>query len=149
MNLEENISFIQAQTKMMDVYVEGVKYKIQEKEKKQVAVKNKLSELRQEIRLLKKELIADDRLPSELEIEKKLNIKKRIEFYAKFQEDFTELVDRILHLSKDYEKMLIDREDLPKEYFSSKDREKLSELTGEFRRILNKRLIIRANLLNI
>ena len=138
MNLEENISFIEAQTKMVDVYVEGIKYKIEEKEKRQATARNKLSELRQEIRQIKKELIADDRLPSELEIEKKLNIKKRIEFYTKFQEDFTELTDRTLQLSKDYENLLKDKKNLPQEYFSSKDREKLSALTSEFRRILNK-----------
>ncbi len=138
MNLEENISFIEAQMKMVDVYVDGVKHKIEEKEKNQTIIRNKISEHRHDIRQIKKELVADDRLPSELEIERKLNIKKRIEFFTKYQDEFADMLNEIVSLSQEYESMLKQMKNLPKEYFSSKDREKLSGLTNQFRRILNK-----------
>lgn len=138
MNIEENIAFINAQMKMIDVYVEGVKYKINENESKLSAIRKKLSELRENIRSIKKELIADDRLPSEIVIEKKLNLKKKLEFYYKFQEELSELLNTILKLSEKYERNLSDRKELSGEYFSKLDRIKLNELVIQFRRILNK-----------
>ncbi len=138
MNLDENISFVQAQIKMLNVYIEGIKHKISEKESKISFVRNKLNDSRQEVRQLKKELIADDRLPSELEIERKLNLKKRIEFYTGFLEDFYELLEDMQSLSKSYEKILSNEKELPNDYFSINDRKKIDLLRNEFIRILNK-----------
>ncbi|MFA0964414.1 hypothetical protein AB9P05_21590 [Roseivirga sp. BDSF3-8] len=138
MGIEENISFIEAQIKMLDVYVEGVDFKIDQKKKKQVILRKQLSELREEIRNIKKELISDDRLPSEIEIEKKINIRKKIEFYSKYLEDVTQLINKISDLSIEHKEVLAKFKNLPKDYLSHLDRKKIGKLTNEFRRILNK-----------
>lgn len=136
MLIEDNIVFIEAQIKMIKVYIEGLKFSVSEKEERLNRIRLNLSNKRQSLRELKKELIADDRLPSELEIEKKLNIKKRIEFYTRFQEDFNELLDEAKQLSFEHEKLLKDTEKLPSDFFSVNDRKKLDYLLSQFKRLL-------------
>ncbi|WP_461631353.1 DNA replication/repair protein RecF [Labilibaculum euxinus] len=138
MLIEDNIAFIDAQIKMIKVYIEGLESKIKSKTDRLVRIKMNLSNKRQLLRDIKKELISDDRLPSEVEIERKLNIKKRIEFYSKYFEEFNDYKDEIEHLSAQHEKLLRDAENLPKDYFSTSDRKKLGYLLQEFKRLLAK-----------
>jgi len=137
MLIEDNIIFIEAQIKMIKVYLEGLGHGISEKEERLNRIRMNLSNKRQQLRDIKKELVADDRLPSELEIEKKLNIKKRIEFYNRYLEDFNDLLSEAENLSKEHENLLQRAENLPTDYFSHKDREKLVFLLGEFKRLLS------------
>lgn len=137
MQLEENISYLEAQKKMVEVYIEGQKKLIQDKESRLDLMLGRISELRQLIRNTKKELIADDRLPSEVEIEKRLNIKHKIDFYTKLIDDFDELKKEILFLSKDWEKLKSKEASLPTDFFSSEDRKKLSDLNSKFSYLLN------------
>lgn len=137
MLIEDNIIFIEAQIKMIKVYIEGLEFSISEKEERLNRIRMNLSNKRQSLRELKRELIADDRLPSELEIEKKLNIKKRIEFYTKYLEDFNELVDEAKQLSREHEQLLKDLENLPKDFLSTEDRKKLDYLSIQFKRLLS------------
>jgi hypothetical protein len=92
MRLEDNIDFIDAQIKMVTVYIVGQEKTITEKDKKLDLYRAKLSEARANIRQIKKELVSDERLPSIIEIENRLNLKKRIEFYNKFLEEFNQLI---------------------------------------------------------
>ncbi|MDD5242298.1 MAG: hypothetical protein PHG47_11355 [Sulfuricella sp.] len=137
MLIEDNIIFIEAQIKMIKVYLEGLEHGISEKEERLNRIRMNLSNKRQQLREIKKELVADDRLPSELEIEKKLNIKKRIEFYNRYLEDFNDLLSEVEGLSKEHENLLQRAENLPTDYFSHKDRDKLGFLLGEFKRLLS------------
>lgn len=138
MLIEDNIAFIDAQIKMIKVYIEGLGSKIKSKEDRLVRIKMNLSNKRQLLRDIKKELISDDRLPSEVEIERKLNIKKRIEFYTKYFEEFNDYKEEIESLSAQHERLLRDTENLPKDYFSISDRKKLTFLQQEFKRLLAK-----------
>lgn len=136
MLIEDNIVFIEAQIKMIKVYIEGLAFNVAEKEERLNRIRLNLSNKRQSLRELKKELIADDRLPSELEIEKKLNIKKRIEFYNRYLEDFNELIEEAKQLSSEHEQLLKDTDKLPSDFFSVSDRKKLDYLLQQFKRLL-------------
>lgn len=136
MRLEDNIDFIDAQIKMISVYIEGQEKTINEKEKKIDFFKTKLSEARANVRLIKKELVSDERLPSIIEIENRLNLKKRIEFYNKFLEDFNELVDQLKEFSRQWEKIISDESKLPTNFFSINDIEKLHFLELKFKTLL-------------
>ncbi|MBB6372738.1 ATP-binding protein [Chryseobacterium shigense] len=136
MRLEDNIDFIDAQIKMISVYIEGQEKTINEKEKRIDFFKTKLSEARTNVRLIKKELVSDERLPSIIEIENRLNLKKRIEFYNKFLEDFNELVSQLKELSKQWEKIISDESNLPTNFFSINDNEKLQFLELKFKALL-------------
>ncbi|BDD12793.1 hypothetical protein FUAX_52250 (plasmid) [Fulvitalea axinellae] len=138
MLIEDNIAFIEAQIKMIKVYIEGLEFKIKTKEARQKRIRLNLSNKRQQLRKIKKELISDDRLPSEVEIERKLNIKKRIEFYTKYLEDFNEYIEEIQELSNGYAQILSDTDKLPNDYFSSNDRKKLEYLLQEFKRLIGR-----------
>jgi len=136
MRLEDNIDFIDAQIKMIVVYIEGQEKTINEKEKKIDLYRAKLSESRSNVRQLKKELISDERLPSIIEIENRLNLKKRIEFYKKFLEDFNQLIEDLKDLSEQWKKIVISETKLPKNFFSKSDDDKLKFLENQFKILL-------------
>ena len=106
MRIEDNVLFLQAQQKMIEVYIEGQGKVIKEKEKKLIIYQNQLTETRQQIRDTKKELVQDERLPSILEIEKRLNLQKKVEFYSRVIEEFAQLVDELTALSKELDRIL-------------------------------------------
>lgn len=132
MRIEDNVSFLEAQKKMIEVYIEGQEKIIKEKERKLLVYQTQLTETRQEIRDTKKELVQDERLPSVLEIEKRLNLKKKVEFFSKVIEDFVQLVEELKVLSKEFDRILSREKDLPKDFFSKIDRRKLSSLQENF-----------------
>jgi hypothetical protein len=138
MRLEENISFLEAQYKMIEVYIEGQQKVIKEKSNKLVKYQKELTETRQEIRDTKKELIQDERLPSVLEIEKRLNLKKKVEFFSKVIDDFSQLIEELKTLSKEYNSILSRQKDLPTDFFSIQDRKKLIMLHDSFISMLKK-----------
>lgn len=132
MRIEDNVSFLEAQKKMIEVYIEGQEKIIKEKENKLITYQTQLSETRQEIRDTKKELVQDERLPSVLEIEKRLNLKKKVELFSKSIEDFAQLIEELKALSKEWERILSIEKDLPKDFFSPLDRRKISSLQENF-----------------
>ncbi|KAA5535606.1 AAA family ATPase [Paenimyroides baculatum] len=136
MRLEDNIDFIDAQIKMVTVYIEGQEKTIIEKEKKLDLYRSRLSEERAKVRQIKRELISDERLPSIRDIENRLNLKKRIEFYNKFLEDFNLLIEELKVLSDHWKKIVIDESKLPKNFFSLNDEKKLEFLETRFKTLL-------------
>jgi hypothetical protein len=132
MRIEDNVAFLEAQQKMIEVYIDGQEKSIKEKEKKLLIYQTQLVETRQEIRDTKKELVQDERLPSVLEIEKRLNLKKKVEFYSKIIEDFNLLIEQLKGLSAELEKVLSNEKNLPHDFFSAEDRKKLSALYDSF-----------------
>jgi len=138
MRIEDNVSFLEAQQKMIQVYIEGQEKIIKEKEQKLITYQTQLSDTRQEIRDTKKELVQDERLPSVLEIEKRLNLKKKVEFFSKVIEDFSQLIEDLKIISKELERILSKEKDLPKDFFSVSDRKKLSILQENFISMLRK-----------
>lgn len=138
MRIEDNVSFLDAQQKMIEVYIEGQIKTIREKEKKLHAYQTQLVEIRQEIRDTKKELVQDERLPSVLEIEKRLNLKKKVEFYSKVIEDFSLLIEELKVLSKELDHLLTSEKKLPLDFLTLEDRKKLILLHDNFISLLKK-----------
>lgn len=138
MRIEDNVSFLEAQQKMIEVYIEGQEKVIKDKEKKLIIYQTQLTETRQQIRDTKKELVQDERLPSVLEIEKRLNLQKKVEFYSRVIEEFAQLIEELKALSKDLDQILSKEKDLPKDFFSSEDRKKLASLQENFIALLRK-----------
>lgn len=136
MRLEDNIEFIDAQAKMIKVYIEGQEKTISEKERKLDQFKESLSTARAAVRQIKRELVADDRIPSVQQIEEQLNLKKRIEFYNKYAEDFSELQRAQNDLSAQWEDILTKEKNLPAQYFSSDDMKKVDFLESNFKSLL-------------
>jgi AAA domain len=138
MRIEDNVSFLESQKKMIEVYLEGQEQNIQEKVKRLTAYQSQLVEIRQEIRDTKKELIQDERLPSVLEIEKRLNLRKKVESLSNLYEEFNILIENLKLLSDDLMTILSSEKQLPMDFFTSKDKEKLKSLYDNFIFLLKK-----------
>lgn len=132
MRIEDNISYLDSQERMISVYLEGQRKTINEKENKLKEYQATALEVRQQIRDLKKELIQDERLPSVIEIEKRIDLKRKVEFFNKVLEGFTPLIEDLKSLSAEYGKILTGESDLPKDFFSVLDRQKLATLKDNF-----------------
>lgn len=137
MQLDDNIAYLEAQKKMIEVYIDGQNKYIHDKGNKIIFLQNKATELRQEIRSIKRELVADERLPSEVEIEKRISIRNKIDFYNRLIQDFDNIRDHLLSLSKEWEKLSDKGKRLPDDFYSEEDRKKLIDLESFFLKILS------------
>lgn len=137
MRLEDNISFLSAQIKMLQVNVENLETKITSKDSNLIKSRGIQNNLRSQIRELKKELTSDERLPSIVDIEYRLNLKKRVEFYSKFLEDFAELKEELSNLSLKWKQILEQQEKLKTDTFSPNDIIKLKSLAENFKSLLS------------
>lgn len=122
---------------MIEVYIDGQNKYIHDKGNKIIFLQNKATELRQEIRSIKRELVADERLPSEVEIEKRISIRNKIDFYNRLIQDFDNIRDHLLSLSKEWEKLSDKGKRLPDDFYSEEDRKKLVDLESFFLKILS------------
>ncbi len=136
MRIEDNVSYLDSQGRMIKVYIEGQQKTIHEKENKLKDYQTVALEVRQQIRDLKKELVQDERLPSIIEIEKRIDLKRKVEFFNKVLESLSPLRDDLKSLTSEYEKILNSERDLPKDFFSVLDRQKLSTLKDNFIQLL-------------
>jgi len=138
MRIEDNIAYIEAQQKMIEVYADGQRKNIQDKINRLNNFQSQIIETRQAIRSLKQELVQDERLPSVIEIERRLNLRKKVEFYNKVIDDFNVLIEELKLLSKEHENILATEIGLPKDFFSTEDRNKLTFLQESFIGMLKK-----------
>lgn len=136
MRIEDNISYLDSQQRMISVYIEGQQKTINDKENKLKEYQAVALEVRQQIRDLKKELIQDERLPSVIEIEKRIDLKRKVEFFNKILESFSPLIEDLKSLSTEYGRILNSETNLPKDLFSVLDRQKLATLKENFIQLL-------------
>ena len=137
MQIDENINFSEAQIKMLSICIDDQRRKIGECDTRVNDYKNQIGLLRQQIRGIKRDLVSDDRFPSEERIEYKVNIRKQIEFYSSILEEMEDLKSKFAVLSENFGKILTAEKSLPKDFFSPLDRRKLDTLQQEFLRLLN------------
>lgn len=136
MRIEDNISYLDSQERMISVYIEGQQKTINEKENKLKEYQTVALDVRQQIRDLKKELVQDERLPSVIEIEKRIDLKRKVEFFNKILESFSPLIEDLKSLSAEYGRLLNNESNLPKDFFSPLDRQKLNVLKDTFIQLL-------------
>ena len=138
MRLDDNISYLESQIKMITVYIKSLKNLIAKKEDSINKTRKQQSEIRTQIRQIKTELIADDRLPSIVEIENRLNLTKRVEFFSKYLEDFNLMIEELKKLSSSWDSNTRKLNKLSKDFMSFDDKNKLKLLETEFKNLLRK-----------
>lgn len=136
MQIAENISFLTSQLKMLETFNNSQRNKIREKDNILAEYTNRLNQIRQDIRNIKRDLVSDERLPSEELIERKLNTKRLASFYVDFLEKIETLKKRIVALSKEWENIKRIEAELSGDFFSSLDRQKLQALQDAFLKYL-------------
>lgn len=138
MRIEENIAYLDAQRKMLDLQLSMQTQSLTKDEDLYEAQGEYLDELRGQVRGLQSELISDSRLPSEADIEKRVRLKANIGFYNKLLEELTIKVASFRNLSEEWRRYLADEQALPNDFFSVSDRRKLGEFENRFKRLLGR-----------
>lgn len=131
MRLDDNIKYLESEKKMIEKYIEGQRNVLNEKQHRLNLLGEELSEIRADIRRIKTELTADSRIPSIAEIERRLNLKKKIEFFEKKIEEFEVLKIQIKGLSDEYKFILSEKSNLSRDY-STKDKVKIEAFNEYF-----------------
>ncbi|WP_261511693.1 AAA family ATPase [Chryseobacterium paludis] len=132
MDVEKNIIFLTAQLKMLETFVVGERKKVIGNERKLNDLRDQIQDLRQQIRSIKKDLVSDERLPSEELIERKINIKKLIIVYENLVETADGLKTQLKLLSKEWERLKGIESNLGGDFFTAKDNEKIKFLENRF-----------------
>ena len=127
MSIEENIQYLESKKKMIEKYIDVQRKKYDETQERIDALRSYVANIRSQIRLLKKDLVEDDRLPSISDIERRLNLEKKIEFYQRKIEEFNELKNKLKKLSADFKKLCSEKKDLSDKY-SVNDDNKIKKL---------------------
>ncbi len=135
MRLEDNIKYLESEKKMLEKYIEGQKRIQKENQIRTNQLKDELTELRADIRRIKKDLISDSRMPSIAEIENRLNLQKKVEFLEKKIEEFEIQKLQIQLLSNTYSSILAQKSEIDGTY-SKLDNKKIEELKLSFIRLL-------------
>lgn len=138
MDVEKNIVFLTAQLKMLETFVMGERKKVIANERKINDLRDQIQQIRQQIRSIKKDLVSDERLPSEELIERKINIKKLIIIYENMVETADGLKKRLQMLSKEWEKLKGIESNLGGDFFTAKDNEKIKFLENRFINLLTR-----------
>lgn len=138
MGIDNNIDFLTSQLKMLEVFVNGQRKKVNEKDTLISELRNYVQNLRQQTRSIKKDLVSDERLPSEELIERKINLRKLIKLYEDVSENTLELKNRLVSLSSEWEKIKSKESALAKDFFSAFDRDKLELFQTKFIKLLSK-----------
>lgn len=136
MTIDDNIKYLEAQKKMLNVYIENQRELIEYNSSRLEQLKAKSREFRAEIRSLKRELIADERLPSEKQIEEKVNLKNKVDFYIRLQEKFTNKLEALEEWNENYEDILKQEAKLPDKDFTEDDLKTLEDLKSHFGNLL-------------
>lgn len=132
MRLEDNIKYLESQLKMIEVYINGQKSLIEEKQKKSEMYKQSATQLRKEIRNLKTELVEDARVPSVIEIQEKFSLNQRIIFYKNTLEKFDKLLVDLHPLINEFNYIESEISKLPKIKLSDLDESKIKNLESNF-----------------
>lgn len=138
MRIDENISYLQAQRKMIEAFIANIKDQISKDESKSQALETAIQNNRQKIRSLKRTLTSDDRLPSEEIIERKVVLERELNFLYRLREEFELLINELYKVASEYasEKGALSR--LSSSYLSPKDSQKLSDFETHFKLLLSK-----------
>ena len=136
MGINENIQYLESKKKMIEKYIEGQVLKCSGLRKNMETIRLDLTNLRSQIRSIKKDLTEDNRLPSISEIEYRLNLKKKIELFDRKISEFNELKDKLQNLSNEYAKLVYQKKSIAASSYSVNDINKIKDFESYFKTAL-------------
>lgn len=138
MRIEENIAYLDAQRKMLELQL-SIQTKVLAEDVDLYETHSEyVDEIRSRIRTLQSELVADSRAPSEADIEKRVKLKANIGFYVKLIDELTIKANALNTLSEEWKQYLAAERALPTDFFSVNDRKKLKEFENTFKTLLSR-----------
>ncbi len=136
LGLEQNLSFLEEQKKMMLTYIQGVKSSLESAERQIASARDDLAVLRERARVLRQDLTSGIKEPSEADIEKKLHLRRSIAELSESVDTAAEYMDEFESLSRRWSDLLSQEASLPKKFFSDDDERKLAQLSSRFTELL-------------
>ncbi|NQU35032.1 MAG: hypothetical protein HQ521_17535 [Bacteroidetes bacterium] len=136
MQIDENISFLEAQINLISIYIDNHNAEIDRLEYQINNHNNDISETRSQIRIIKTQLTSDNRLPSLELIENRIRLKNRLDIYENRQNEIPLYLDRFIDLSNEWNRILSDESKLSKN-LSQTDEDKLRDLRTTFIKLLS------------
>lgn len=133
MSIDENIAFLDEQYRTFRAVLTNVEAIVEVREQQVSRIRDELSEMRRQIRVLKSTLISDGRLPSKAAIRKQIELGERIETLEKTISDFYEGVENLEPLVENWQTVQGEKSNLPKKDVSESDCKKIVKL-GELLR---------------
>lgn len=138
MRIDENIVLLDSQVKMIEAFIDNLRDNLITKETRLQAVETAISSNRQQIRSLKRDMVSDDRLPSESTIEQKIVLDRELNFLYKLRAEIDELISILYAFSKDYADLRSREAGINKEYHSKEDQAKLILFQDNFKSMLSR-----------
>lgn len=137
MRIDENIIYLEAQKKMIEAYIRAHRNSTEEKIRLYDNYNRIMNhELRPQIRSLKQQLVSDSKTLSEIEIEKKINQKNRVNFFKNTINELEEKLSIFSDLVKEWEEILGLEQRIPKDAFTDEDKNKIKEFEDFFKKLI-------------
>ncbi|PIC84946.1 hypothetical protein CSV72_16195 [Sporosarcina sp. P20a] len=136
LDLSENITFIKEQIKTLIFGIMQSQKVVQNKQSKLAVISKHLENARRELRLYKSELNENPKLPTKLELNKLVELKIRLDKLYEASSTFEKIEQRFEVIKGEWRGYLERQADLPKDYFSAQDKEKLTDFEQGFLSLL-------------
>jgi len=132
MTIDENIEYIRNQIQTFERLEQRMVGGISAKQRKLDAIENKIGDIRGEVRVLKRTLIADGRIPSLAALRERIVLEEESQRFVETSERFTGQLSEFEVLSRKWRSVLTRKRRLTAEVVTRDDRNKLKSLENRF-----------------
>lgn len=137
MNIDQNITYLDKQIRMLDKYILGIKSTIEKQNRQLSQIKTNITENQATIIALKKDISSYNEV-SEAELRQQIRIEDDLSQIDNIEDEVAELIEALVALSAEFKENKLSRATLPKSYLSGSDRAKLAKLQETFKRLAKK-----------
>ncbi len=134
MNIDENISYLDKQVKMLERYMAGVDKVIEKQERQLRQIQNELADKKREVIGVRRDISSFSEL-SEAELRNQIKNEDEISQLEKASDGIDELTKELEELSVKFKKNKQARANLPKDHLSNNDRSKLRAMEKAFKKM--------------
>ena len=138
MRLDENIEHLKAQKEMYTTFISGQEDSLINLKTKLERLEESVKKNRSTLKSINRELVSDDRIPSQFEIERRIRLENQLKHYNKLRVKTDSIIKDFRALSKQYAKILGEIKDLPSSFYSPLDFQKMKYFNTEFKQLLAK-----------
>lgn len=136
MSIEDSIDYLENKKNIIQIAKHMSEEKIKKVKMDMKELESEISSVQTELRQINKDLISDDRLPSESEIINRLKLQEKLKEYQYFLKELNSWKQKIIELRAEYKRYKDQKAELPEDYFSIKDKEKIRMLSKEFKELV-------------